>query len=243
MQSPWLVRQPGPVRPFRLYCFPYAGGGASAFLSWQALLGPAVEICAIQLPGRGTRIGEAPYASLAVLARDLAHVLAGQSKSSFAFFGHSMGALLAFEVSRHLAACHLPTPNMLFVSGCAAPAHRGEERNLHELEDEALIAKLKEFNGTPPELLQDGEMMALALPSVRADFAMVAKYQYRRALLLHLPIIVLAGTSDDHCEEANLEAWREETTGPFSVHRFEGDHFFIKARQSEVMACLRTYIT
>ena len=114
---------------------------------------------------------------------------------------------------------------------------------MHELADDALIEELKEFNGTPPQLLQDREMMALALPALRADFAMVANYQYRRAFLLDLPIVALSGTLDDHCEAESVTAWGEETTGPFQVHWFEGDHFFIDGKQSDVLACLRAHLS
>lgn len=242
MSLPWFLRSNGIARPTRLYCFPHAGGGAASFLPWQTELAPNIEICALQLPGRGARFSEVPYECLTSLARELTRVIANHAEQPFSFFGHSMGALLAFEITRCLAASRLSMPTKLFVSGSDAPAHRDNVRRLHELEDDELIAELESFNGTPLELLKSQEMMALTLPALRADFAMVADYKYRPAPQLSLPIVVLAGTADEQCNVTSIEAWQTETQGSCHVHWFDGDHFFIDQQPGAVTRCIRHYL-
>ncbi|MES2295472.1 MAG: alpha/beta fold hydrolase [Pseudomonadota bacterium] len=234
--TPWLVRQTAAQARLRLYCFSYAGGNAGNFAPWQAALDPAIEVCAVQLPGRGGRFGEAPYTSLSALVEALAQVISHQDKLPFAFFGHSLGGLLGFEVARFCQRHFLPMPKHLIVSGCAAPRLRKTERQLHLLDDEALIEELKTYNGTPPAVLASRELMALLLPMIRADFSMVETYQYRVAPLLELPITVLAGTGDDHVSQEQVDGWKSETTHACHSLWFEGDHFFLHPQRAAVLA-------
>ena len=236
--TPWLIRQPGGPRRLRLYCFSYAGGNATSFMSWQAALDPAIEVCAVQLPGRGVRLSEQPHNSLTGLIEALANVIGCQSKLPFAFFGHSLGGLVAFELARYCKRHYLPMPEHLFVSGCDAPQFRSPSRRLHELEDDALIDVLKNYNGTPPEVLENRELMALVLPAIRADFALVADYQYRPSLPLKIPVTVLAGKLDDHVLSEQIEGWQKETTNTCRIHWFVGDHFFINSNRDAVIDCL-----
>lgn len=236
--SPWLMRQRGGERRLRLFCFSYAGGSATHYLPWQAALDPAIEICAVQLPGRGPRMAETPLASLPLLVDKLGDVIAQQNDLPFAFFGHSLGGLTAFELARHCRRHHLPMPEHLFVSACNAPQGRPPPRRLHELDDDGLIAALKDYNGTPPSALADREFMELMLPAIRADFALVADYQYRDGPLLDVPITVLAGKYDKHVLSERLCRWREETTESCELRWFEGDHFFIHAQRDAVLACV-----
>lgn len=240
MPTPWLVRPPGPPRRLRLYCFPFAGGSASVFAGWQEALGPGIEVCAIQLPGRGARMAEAPLSDLGEVVRQIVSVIASQPRMPFAFFGHSLGGLLAFEVARYCMLHYLPLPVHLFASGCAAPQHRDRERKLHLLPDEELIEALKDYNGTPAEVLGNFELMALLLPLLRADFALVENYRYRPSLRLSVPITVLAGRQDAHIEEMHVDGWSKETSGPCQVHWFEGDHFFIQSERAAVIDLTRT---
>lgn len=237
----WLVRQPGAARPFRLYCFCYAGGSAANYASWHADLGPDIEVCAIELPGRGMRFGEAPETSLAQVTETVAQMIARQGGAPFAFFGHSLGALLAFEVARYLQQRGLPTPLHVFASGASAPQHR-RQTDVHLLEDGALIDKLKEFNGTPPAVLENRELMELLLPMLRADFSMAANYTYRAAPLLRLPLTVLMGRDDENSEGDGVEGWRKETTGPFHVEWFEGGHFFIHPKRDAVLEFVQSHL-
>jgi medium-chain acyl-[acyl-carrier-protein] hydrolase len=236
--SDWLLRKSGTGRRMRLFCFAYAGGNARAFASWQDGLDPAIEVCAVQLPGRGARWGVAPFTSMPALVRELAALVARHADLPFAFFGHSLGGLLAFEVARYSRLHYLRLPEQLFVSGCDAPRHRSPPDDLHLLPDPALVEKLRHYNGTPPEILAHEELLAMVLPAVRADFALAADYRYRPGLPLTMPISVLAGRQDTHLGPAQIADWRQETLAPCGIHWFDGDHFFIHPRREAVLDLL-----
>ncbi|MGH8032930.1 MAG: thioesterase II family protein [Luteimonas sp.] len=238
--SPWLVRRPGPPRSIRLYCFAYAGGHAGVFVSWQAALEPDVEVCSVQLPGRGSRIREPAITSMPQIVEHIADAIAQQgNETPFAFFGHSLGALLAFEVACHLQQRGLPAPMHLFVSGCEAPTHRGRARALHLLSDAQLLEEVRNFNGTPPEALASSELMALVLPMLRADFALAMEYTYRPGPPLAMPLTVLAGTQDRNGCWDQVDHWAAQTRERCRVQWFNGDHFFINSQQRAVLDCVR----
>jgi surfactin synthase thioesterase subunit len=236
--NPWFVRQPSPDRRFRLFCFAYAGGSAASFAAWQAELDPAIEVCAIQLPGRGSRFGESPCRSMPELVLRIAEKVAGQNDLPFAFFGHSLGALMAYEVACYCARHGLPMPEHLFASGCNAPQMRSPSKNLHLYADAHLISALHDYKGTPPEVLRNLELMNLLLPMVRADFSLAENYQYHPRAPLGIPVSVLAGRRDEYTTPAQVEGWQRETSGPFSVHWFDGDHFFLNDERRAVLDCV-----
>lgn len=236
---PWILRHPLRAPRLRLVCFSYAGGNGAVYLPWQAGLGGDIEVCAIQLPGRGARIGEVPFSSMESLLRALVPVTGAQDGVPFAFFGHSLGAMVAFELARRLQSLGLPQPSHLIVSGCAAPRHRKPPRQLHLLPADELIEALREYNGTPHEILAHRELMDLLLPTIRADFALVETYRYPPGPLLALPLTVLAGRSDEAACPALGAQWQQETQGPCRIEWFDGDHFFINGARSEVLAAIR----
>jgi medium-chain acyl-[acyl-carrier-protein] hydrolase len=240
--SSWLIRQRGSSGRARLYCFPYVGGNAFHFLSWQTALGPTIEVRSVQLPGRGERLGEAPYESLPELVSTLGAIIAQQDQGPFAFFGHSLGGLIAFEVTRYCEQNDLPRPLHVFASGCAAPQRRSPNRRLHELDDDALIAALKEYDDAPSDVSQNAELRALLLPTIRCDFALAENYQYRPGVPLDIPITVLAGKQDTISLD-QLEGWQKETTGPFCIQWFDGGHFFIHSERNAVLEYLKTGLT
>lgn len=236
--SRWLVGTRSPTRKIRLYCFSYAGGGAHAFMPWQTALGPEIELVAIQMPGRGSRISEPPVQAMLPLIEALAEVIAEENDTPFAFFGHSLGGLVAFELARYCSSHRMAMPKHLIVSGCAAPQHRRLLRRLHDLPDAALIQALVDYNGTPPEILANQELMALLLPMIRADFKIGECYLYQAGEKLSIPISVYAGTRDQNVSSA--QKWADETSLLCQVHSFEGDHFFIHAQRDAVVACLKS---
>lgn len=236
--TPWLVRQAGGPRRFRLYCFPHAGGSAQNYRQWQAKLSPAIEVCAVQLPGRGARMAETPFTDLSSLIKALAPVIAQQSNLPFAFFGHSMGALIAFELARYCQLHSLPTPKALFVSGTAAPQHRCPPEGLSTMSDADLIKKLADFNGTPPEILAHKELMELVLPMLRADFTLVEDYRYFPAPLLNMPLTVLVGKQDSRTSPEQADGWAKETSNLCRIQWFEGGHFFINEEADAVLDCI-----
>jgi surfactin synthase thioesterase subunit len=237
LSDPWLCNFSARERSVRLYCFAYAGGNAYGFSQWQFESMPLVEISAVQLPGRGARLQEIPITDFACLIDALVEVMARQPTVPFAFFGHSLGALVAFELTRRLRQSGMAVPARLIVSGCGAPRLRGPGEGLHLLDDAGLLAKLRELNGTPPEILAHQELMELLLPTIRADMELVDNYRYCTAPPLSMPITVLAGRQDEF-DVGEIECWSEETTAPCRVEWFDGDHFFINSARSAVLDCI-----
>lgn len=233
--TPWLVRQPGVDARMRLYCFSYAGGSAASYAPWRRALHPAIELCAVQLPGRGARFGEAPYTDFPELVRELGASMGLQDDLPFAFFGHSLGGLVAFELARHCRQLGYAAPQRLIVSGCEAPRHGGPSERLHELPDDDFIEALGSYNGTPQEILRNQELMSLLLPGIRADFALAADYRYQPGPPLPMPITVLAGRQDHHTKHSLLDGWHAETTSACQIRWFHGDHFFIDSERQSVL--------
>lgn len=243
--SPWFLSRPNSQARLRMFCFSYAGGNGSTYLPWQEQLGPSVELVAVQLPGRGSRMSEAPMSSLPALVEQIAARIQFPDRLPFVFYGHSLGGLIAFELARYCKLRWMRSPRKLIVSGCDAPRFRKAIRNVHELEGDAFIEALAQYNGTPPELLAHRELMALLEPAIRADFALAANYQYRPGPLLDMPISVLSGRGDVDLDLENIGAWQAETNAEAQVTWFEGDHFFIHPGQAEaqVLAFLNTELT
>jgi medium-chain acyl-[acyl-carrier-protein] hydrolase len=235
----WLNRKPGSGRRYRLFCFPYAGGGVGSFLPWQSVLGEDIEVCAVQLPGRGSRFLEPSIRSFEELVDTLSDLVGAHADLPFALLGHSLGALTAFEVTRSLRRKGLPMPRHLLISGCEAPHTRSTRQRLHELDDAALLEALDELNGTPAEILREHELMQLLLPAIRADFEFVANYCYRPAAPLDVPITVLAGLADSHVEHINVVNWDAHTAAAYAIHWLPGDHFFIDSQRTAVLDILR----
>lgn len=239
VNTPWLLCPPPGGRQLRLYCFPYSGGNAVSFVPWQREIHPAIEVCAVQLPGRGARMREAPLSSFTCLIEQLAQVIDEQGVAPFAFFGHSLGSLMAFELTRYLRRHGRPLPQKLIVSGCnAPPLRKPATRRLHELPDDELIERLRDYNGTPHEVLEHRELMRLLLPTIRADFALGADYHYADEAPLPVPLSVCCGRSDPHVGVDELQAWQKQTSAAFRLHWFEGDHFYINAERRALLDCL-----
>lgn len=238
-RNAWLVWHRAVHKPVaRLICFPFAGGNAASYAPWVGHLPENIELCAIQLPGRGNRFNEPPAQSLLHdVVPALVQALDFRDATPCVYFGHSLGALMAFEVARRRQVHALPgTLRGLMVSGCGAPVCRDADPHVHLLDDQALLEKLRKLNGTPRELLDNHELMALLLPVIRADFALAERYVYVPGLLLELPIWALEGVHDP--SGGDMALWRHETRGGFEGHRFEGDHFFIDSSRAEVVACV-----
>jgi medium-chain acyl-[acyl-carrier-protein] hydrolase len=222
----------------RLFCFPYAGGGASIFRHWANGLPEFVEVCPVQLPGRETRFREAAFTRLGPLIEALAGELGPYLDPPFAFFGHSMGALLAFELARRLRRDGRPQPVGLFVSGCGAPQIRTQESPIHALPVADFRERLRGLNGTPAAVLDNDELMDLLLPTLRGDFALCETYTYTPAPPLSCPISAWGGLGDDTVGRQELDAWRAQTTGSFRLRMLRGDHFFLQSAQPLLLRAL-----
>jgi medium-chain acyl-[acyl-carrier-protein] hydrolase len=236
-QTPWLAKHCFGTPRMRLYCFPYAGGGTEIYADWHTVLA-GIEVCTVQLPGRGMRYREPPIDMLPQLLAELAQLTSQDRSLPFAFFGHSLGALIAFELARYCRRHYLPLPQRLVVSGCDAPNQRKSGGNLHTLTDEDLIAALRTYNGTPPQVLAHADLMALVLPSIRADFALSERYAYRLQPPLALPLSVYVGKDDMLLSPDSVKGWSVETSETCRTQWFNGDHFFLHAQRDAVLETL-----
>jgi medium-chain acyl-[acyl-carrier-protein] hydrolase len=234
----WFTAGTNPAGAMRLFLFPFAGGNASTFLPWQELIGPRLELRVAQLPGRGVRLFDPPIREMDELVARLTRAVADLSDRPFVFFGHSLGALVAFEVARQLRRAGRPGPTSLWASGAEGPRTRLIRRRLHALADAELIEALREYNGTAPEMLDDREMMELLLPGLRADFALHERYTYRAEPPLDLPIHVLLGNADPYVEIDRAAGWAFETSQPGQRHIYPGDHFFLYPHQRSIAGLL-----
>lgn len=231
----WIRRyRPAPGAAIRLVCLPHAGGSASFFLPVSAALSPAIDVLAVQYPGRQDRLREPMIDDLGDLADAVVTALTPWLDRPFAFFGHSMGATLAFEVTRRLEQGAGPAPLHLFASGRRAPSRHRDE-NVHLGGDDRIIAELTELSGTDTRVLGEEEMLRMVLPAIRNDYRATETYRYRPGPPLSCPITVLTGDADPKTSLEEAEAWRDHTTGPFDLRVYPGGHFYLADHQSEVL--------
>lgn len=236
----WAVTwRPSPQAAMRLFCLPHTGGGAAVYREWADWLAPDVEVVAIRLPGREGRFREPAFAQAEQLVAELTDRIAVLLDRPHAWFGHSMGALLAFETCRALRRRGLPRPTRLVVAGRRAAHLAAWEPPVHAAPEDELIERLRLLNGTPPELLDDPAVMRTLLPTLRADFAVSERYAYTSDAPLDCPITALGGTRDPIATFAELAAWDEHTTAGCTVHIVDGDHFFPHASQDAVTPLIR----
>jgi medium-chain acyl-[acyl-carrier-protein] hydrolase len=232
----WLAyREVNPRAKMRVFCFPYAGGGASIYRGWGASLPGDVEVCPVQIPGRESRLREPAFAEPGPMVQAIADALDPSMNLPFVFFGHSMGAMIAFELARELRRRGRPQPLHLFVSGRRAPQLPAREEPIHALPDAEFIEKLRELNGTPEEVLQHEELMKLITPILRADFSVNETYEYAEEPPLDAGISAFGGLGDAEVTREDLEAWKESTRGRFRLRMLPGDHFFINSNSDLIL--------
>lgn len=225
-----------PQAKLRLFCLPYAGAGTAIYRPWSALLPSGIELCLVNLPGREKRLRETPYSQLSSIVEILAEVLPNYLDKPFAFFGHSMGALICFELSRQLRQRYARRPVHLFLSAHRAPQIPDTNPPLRYLSDNAFLQSLQQRYGSlPAVLLQDPELRLLFLPTLRADLTIIETYSYQEEPPLNCPISAFGGRQDKAATEESLSAWRTQTTGEFKLTMFPGDHFFIQSEQTSLL--------
>jgi medium-chain acyl-[acyl-carrier-protein] hydrolase len=234
----WLHR--GVARPnavINLFCFSYAGGGATTFRLWPAGLPSWVEVWAVQLPGHGNRWCETPLRSIPSLVAAFMPSLLPHLQRPFAFFGHSMGAVLANEIARTVAHQEGVAPRHLFVSSRRPPHVPAAEPNLHTLSDHQLIKEVNQrYGGVPGEVLHSPDLLALLLPVLRADITALETFRPGKSAALPCPISAFGGAQDPQVPRDHLEAWRDQTDGPFRVRMFPGGHFYLESQRDALIA-------
>jgi surfactin synthase thioesterase subunit len=235
--SLWCRRfRPTSSATARLVCLPHAGGSASFFFRVAAALSPEVDVVAIQYPGRQDRRAEQPISDMAVLADRIYAVLQRQPELPLTLFGHSMGAIAGFEVTRRLEA-NGRGPVRLFASGRRAPSVYREE-TVHRLDDAGILAEVRRLNGTNSSVLDDDEMMRAALPALRADYQAVETYRCAPEITVNCPISVLTGDADPRTSLDDANAWAGHTTGSLDLRVFTGGHFFVTTQADAIMKIL-----
>jgi surfactin synthase thioesterase subunit len=222
----------------RLICFPHAGGAASFYFPVSTALNGRFDVWAVQYPGRQDRRAEPPIGSIAALAD---HVFAalrpGLADGPVAFFGHSMGAIVAYEVARRAERQAGVSPAALIVSGRRAPAKRRAE-SVHQRDDDGLIAEVRRLSGTKAGLLADEEVVRMILPAIRGDYRAIETYVHQPGPPLGCPITAFVGDEDPQVTLDEARAWAEYTTAGFGLRVFRGGHFYLTARPQETIAQL-----
>lgn len=235
----WLTcAQANRAAKMRLFCFPYAGGSAQLYHKWAASLPATVEVCPIQLPGRGNRMKDPPFHHMTPMVKAVSTAILPYLQKPFCFFGYSMGAIIAFELTRLLQREYGLKPLHLFVAGRTAPQVVIDKPHTYHLPETEFLESLNDLNGTPKELLANTELMQLMIPLLRADFEVCQTYSFAPSLRLDCPMSVYGGTQDEHVSLDDYEAWKDETTGPFKLTMFDGDHFFIHSHQQQLLQTL-----
>jgi|SRR5437588_5725224 len=230
--TPWLVRfKASPQARVRLFCFPYAGGAAHIFRTWPQRLPGFVDLWAVQPPGRGNRLRERPLMTLNELVAAAAPAFYPFRDRPFVFFGHSMGAMIAFELTRRLREAGRGMPARLLLSGCRAPQLAHARAITYDLPDPEFLAEIRRLKGTPAEVLDNPELLQFVLPLLRADFAVTQTYEYTEGPPLTCPFTVFGGVEDGEVGREMLVAWREHTAASFSLHMLPGGHFFLHSSQ------------
>lgn len=232
----WLSFPPshGSARGVAL-CFPFAGGGASFYRAWAPLVPPSIVLWPVQLPGREERFFETPYDSMRPLVDAAASELQPLLPERYVLFGHSMGALVAYELAHALRGRGARPPLHLFVSGAPAPHRAAESERIYDLPEDEFVPALTRYGGLPEDVLRSSELMALLIPRLRADLAVTGTYIHTERPPLPYPITAFGGDADPTVSVSAVEAWREHTTDRCDVEILPGGHFFLTGHLSRII--------
>lgn len=226
-ESPWfLIPKPNKKADLRLFCFTYAGGNAEVYHGWTDYLPENVEMIAIQYPGRMKRVNEKPFTRMTELVKSIAEEIKPYINKPFAFMGHSMGALIAYELARHNRNMGYPMPRHLFLAARKAPHIQNVHPHIHKMSTEECISIIRSYDAVPEAVINNKELFALILPVIKGDFEMIETWEYEEDSL-ETPITAFGGINDTLANRQDMEAWKRFTTSDFKTYIFPEKHFFI----------------
>ncbi len=226
---------------FRLFCFPYAGGSASIYFNWHKWLPKNVEVCAIQLQGRGSRYNEELHTNMDQLVEDLVAQIKPLMDVPCAFFGHSMGGNIAFHLCHKLKLESEVAPKYLFLSGSSPPDVIEGYPGIDSLTDDEFWEAIKRLSGTPKELLHNAELMRLMLPVFKADYeTLKSGREYLDSL--EIPLVLIRGNRDNSISASEIKSWEKFSNARSTMHEFNGGHFYLHRLERELLSCLSSYI-
>ncbi len=243
--SPWWVKfSQSSQEKCKLFCFPFAGGDIYTYRLWGKYLDPQIALYAVQLPGRGARFQEPGFTRLEPLIEELAKLFFPELKSPFAFFGHSLGGLIAFELTRYLKRNFSIIPQRVFISS-SLPVHlyRNWHHNYHQLSDVDLLKKIESFGGISKQVLEHPDLIEMLLPTVRSDMEILETYQYQNTEKLSCPLHVFSGKDDTLISVAELKEWKQHSSGEFSLKIFPGGHFYLNHKTADFFSSLNSKLT
>ncbi|MGF1737870.1 thioesterase II family protein [Photobacterium satsumensis] len=224
---------------YRLICFPFSGGGSNIYRQWPAHL-PQAEVWALKLPGREARFSEPVMTDLELLVETLAPIVRVLMDKPCVFFGHSMGALIALELTRYVEKHYGCSPELLVVSGFRSPERKSKKRQLHALPESEFVSELREYGGTVPQILEHRETMLLLLPMLRGDFKMHETHNFDPSQSVSCPIHALYGRADEVANRDDIEGWEKYTQETIAITEFDGEHFFLNTKYPQICDLIET---
>jgi len=233
------IPKPNPTAKLRIFCFPYGGGSASTYVSWPDLLSPELEVAVVQLPGRGIRLLEPPYQTMAEIVKNLVPAISAMAHTPYIIFGHSLGARIAYEVITELQQYNYPLPLHFIASGAWAPGSIRKNEPIHQLPNTEFIKEIIELNTAQREVLENAEMIALLLPVLRADFKINETHKFETKKIVPIKVSVVSGDEDHDIEPSHLELWFSLFTSNTGIHWISGNHFFVDSNKSSVIDLVR----
>jgi medium-chain acyl-[acyl-carrier-protein] hydrolase len=240
----FTIATPRPKAPYRLFCFPHAGGSPAMFFEWAKHLGPEIECVSVQHPGRGQRLRERPLANVQDMVSEAEEALVGECTRPFAFYGHSLGGIVAFELARRLRAASMPQPIHLFIGSTRPPHLKSPYPPIHMLPREAFLEKVQaRYGGIPAAIYDYPEVLEMFLPALRADFTAFETYLFEKQEALDIPVSVFGGDADTVVRPDSLADWALHTTAGFDMNVLSGNHFFTSTSMSMLVRLLHTHIT
>ncbi|MFD2588191.1 thioesterase II family protein [Croceitalea marina] len=228
----------------KLFCFPYAGGSAIIYKNWSEFLNPSIELIPIELAGRGKRIKDSFYDSIDDAVDDMFNQIKNDiTGHNYVFFGHSMGALIAYELIRKIKLMKLPRPKHVFFSGRKAPHVKDEkEKKYHLMDHEEFKEEVLKLGGTPPEFFEHKALMDFMLPMLRQDFKLAdVSFHDREIEPFEFNISVLLG-KDEEITPEQADGWKRHTTGLCAIYYFNGGHFFLNSETEQIVELINTTV-